>query len=146
MNRFFSGAATVVIAMCAARGASAQSAAAWPSVGASFVRVQESQAPAMPLAAPSVAGPAVPNIANTACATRMRDTKTGREYLLQSSTVEQRADEHESGATTTTTTRLTRGIGEYARMETPTSTSKRLVKIDCLTSKVIASGGAAARK
>jgi hypothetical protein len=59
--------------------------------------------------------------------------------MLRHSVVQTSVAEHQSGATTSTTTRLLRAVGDYARLELKGDTlSTRVVPVDCLTSRVVA--------
>ena len=70
---------------------------------------------------------------------RLRDPRTGREYMLRHSTAQTAVAQHQSGATTSTTIRLVRAAGDYARVEPKGDTlSTRVVAVDCMTSRVVA--------
>jgi hypothetical protein len=120
-------AASAVLLACTARGAHAQAAASWPSAGTRLVRIEE----------PST--PATPDAPSEACARRLRDPRTGREYLLRHSSAKRDVARQEAGTTTTTTTRLLDAVGDYGRIELKGDTlSTRLVTVDCTTSRVVA--------
>jgi len=115
-----------MLSVFAARDARAQAAASWPSVGTLLTRVED----------PS--RPAASDIADGACATLLRDSLTRREYVLRHSVVKTSVAQHQSGATTNTSTRLLRAVGDYARVESKGDTpSTRVVSVDCLTSRVV---------
>jgi hypothetical protein len=120
-------AALATLLMSAARGARAQAAVSWPSPGTQLIRIDDpSRAPAL-------------DVTSSACAPRLRDLRTGREYLLRRSRAQTEVAQHHAGATTSTTTRLLRAVGEYSRLELKGDTlSTRVVTVDCLTSRVVA--------
>jgi hypothetical protein len=127
-------AASVVLLVCTARDAHAQRAAAWPSVGTHLVRVED--VPATSASVPTSGNPAAV-LTPEPCAARLRDAQTGREYLLRHSSREENVAQHGAGATTTTTTRLLRAVGDYARVELKGDTlSTRVIAVDCLTTRV----------
>jgi hypothetical protein len=109
-----------------ARGAHAQGASLWPRAGTLLVRVTEASVP-----------PA-PDITSAACAPRLRDRGTGREYMLRHSSVQTTVAQQQSGATTSTTTQAVRAVGDYARVERKGDTlSTRVVAVDCITARVV---------
>jgi len=110
----------------AARSAHAQTVSSWPRAGTPLVRGEEtSMSPTS-------------DISSAACAPRLRDPRTGREYMLKHSSVRTTVAQHQSGATTHTTTRLLRAVGDYARLEAKGDTlSTRVVAVDCTTSRVV---------
>jgi hypothetical protein len=133
MTRLLVGiAASLPLLVCTARGAQAQRAA-WPSVGAHLVRIEEgavSQA-----AMPTPGGAAV--VTRDPCAAKLRDPRTGREYMLRHSTKQEQVQSRQSGAATITTTELKHAVGDYARIEPKGDTlSTRVVTVDCMTSRV----------
>jgi hypothetical protein len=127
MTRWTVGiAALATLHVSMARSARAQTADSWPSAGARLARVEE----------PSV--PPTADLASSACAMRLRDPKTGREYLVRHSTAQTEVAPHGAGPTTSTTTRLLHAVGEYARVEPKGDTlSTRVVTVDCLSSRVV---------
>jgi len=128
MTRWTFGiAALVTLHVCLAGRAHAQAADSWPSAGAQLVRVAD---PSMP---PSS------DLASSACAMRLRDPRTGREYLVRHSTAQTEIAPHDAAPTTSTTTRLLHAVGEYARVEQKGDTlSTRVMTVDCLNSRVLA--------
>ena len=121
------GFALATLLVSAARGANAQAATSWPSAGKQLARVEDA----------SVAPTS--DIASNACAGRLRDPRTGREYMLRHSSVQTSVAQQQSGATTATTSRVMRAVGDYARVELKGDTlSTRVVAVDCLTSRVVA--------
>src|SRR4051794_37616299 len=98
-------AVSAALLACTARGAPAQAAAAWPSAGTHLVVVEEAPAPA------------TPGATREACARRLRDPRTGREYLLRHSVAKQNIAQQKAGTTTTTPTRLLDAAGDYGRIE-----------------------------
>lgn len=127
-------AGAVLLLVCTARGADAQRAASWPSAGTHLVRVED--VPTTPAAIATSGNPAAV-ITPEPCAARLRDPQTGREYVLRHSTRREHVAQHEAGATTNTTTRLLRAVGDYSRLELKGDTlSTRVVAVDCLTSRV----------
>ncbi len=127
MARWIVGiAALASLLVSATGGAHAQAASPWPRPRAQLVRVED--ASVLPTS----------DITSAACATRLRDPRTGREYMLRHSTAQTTVAQHQAGATTSTTTRLLRAVGDYARVElTGDTLSTRLVAVDCLNSRVI---------
>ena len=119
------GAALAALLVSAPRAARAQ--ASWPSSGTHLARIEDASIPP------------TSDIASSACARRLRDPRTGREYMLRHSSAQTSVTQHQSGATTNTTTQLLRAVGDYARVELKGDTlSTRVVAVDCVTSRVVA--------
>jgi hypothetical protein len=127
-------AASAMLLVVAAPAAHAQRAASWPSAGTHLVRVED--ASSTPAVVPASGNPAAV-LKPEPCAARLRDPETGREYLLRHSSREENFAQRKAGATTTTTTRLLRAVGDYARIELKGDTlSTRVIAVDCLTTRV----------
>ena len=128
MSRWIVGGATLAMLLVSAvRGASAQAADSWPSAGTQLARVEDASVPP------------TSDIASIACSRRLRDPRTGREYMLRHSRAETSMAQHQSGATTSTTSRVVRARGDYARVGSKGDTlSTRVVAVDCLTTRVVA--------
>ena len=139
MNRWIVGvAASTALLLCAAREVRAQAATSWPRVGARLVRVEEGPMSQTTLPARNGKGDVTVSTPE-ACARRMRDARTGREYLLRHSTMKQKFAQHDAGDTTIATSRLLAAEGEYSRIELQGDTlSTRVVPVDCMTSRVVA--------
>ena len=139
MNRWIVGvAASAALLVCATRETRAQAAASWPRVGVRLVRVEE--APMTETTLPARNGKAAVTVSTPqACARTLRDSRTGREYLLRHSTMRQNFKQHEAGDTTLTTSRVLAAEGEYSRIELKGDTlSTRVVTVNCVTSRVVA--------
>jgi hypothetical protein len=127
MARWIVGiAALLTLHMFAAPRARAQAADNWPSAGTQLIRVREASVPP------------TSDMATGACAMRLRDPGTGREYMVRHSTAQTAVAQHAAGATTSTSTTLLHAAGEYARVEPKGDTlSTRIITVDCLSSRVI---------
>ena len=93
-----------------------------PAVGARLERVAEQPGPST-------------STFDRACATRLRDSATGREYLLTRSEIL-----HDTRHTDSVTTSvLRRAVGEYAPIvEGARGPDSARVRVDCTTSQVLA--------
>jgi hypothetical protein len=121
----------ILLPVLAACGQSARPEALAP--GTLLARVAE--LPAAPGVPPA---PGTPGF-DRACATRLRDTATGREYLLMRSEITHDSRRSESVATAV----LRSALGEYAPTGAPDASGGRVsaerVRVDCTTSRVVAS-------
>jgi hypothetical protein len=120
-----------------ARGESAE----WPAPGTRLQRVEELPATS-PASALPVGGAGATDLSRGACAMRLRDPRTGSEFLIQHSEVRQRVARDSTGAMTARVeTSLTHAVGEYTRIERGADTThSRLLSVDCLSSQVVAAG------
>jgi hypothetical protein len=115
--------------------------AAWPSPGTRLERVEELPATS-PASSLPVGGAGATDLSRGACAMRLRDPRTGSEFLIQHSEVRQSVARDAGGAMTTRVeTSLTHAVGEYTRIQRGADTThSRLLSVDCLSSQVVGAG------
>lgn len=99
-----------------------------PTVGARLERAAELPAQS------ATGGMQAPAFAR-ACAMRLRDARTGREYQIVRSEVQ--TTERQADSVTTTT--LARAVADYdaVRADAPTGTPSARLRVDCITSRVL---------
>lgn len=119
---------TLLLLALAAAACSRSSRPRGPQTGTQLERSAE-----LP-AVPSSAG--APDAAfSRACAGRLRDPKTGREYLLLHSEIERRVTESD----TLVSSALARAVGDYGPVpaEGSTAQASAQLRVDCRTSRVL---------